>query len=237
MKSILLIQFRSDNTLLHERKCFDRYFQGKGRRLEFLNILKDDFDFSFPGKILKNYQAVILGGSSEFYFSGNEEEKKEIFQEMLEKIAPLVDYILEKDFPALGVCFGHQMLGYFLGEKVVADSSQAETGSFPVFLTDEGKRSKLFAGLPDKFMAQFGHRDSLEKLPKGARLLGKSERCNISAFSYKNNVYGVQFHPELTLNDVKFRLRLHPEYKKKEMSLLSSPLAYKVLENFLKYDY
>jgi len=237
MKSILLIQFRSDETLLHERECFNRYFRKGDIELGFLDILKDDFDFSSPKKILKNYQAIILGGSSEFYFSGNKKENEEIFRGMLRRISSLVKYVLEKDLPTLGVCFGHQILGYFLGEKVVNDPGQAETGSFSVSLTKEGKESPIFCGLPQNFVAQFGHRDSLKGLPKGAKLLAKSKRCKVAAFSYKRNIYGVQFHPELTLKDVKFRLSLHPEYKEGKIPLFSSILSSKILENFFNIAY
>jgi len=151
MNNILLIQFRSDETLLHERECFKRYFQKKELRLNFINALEDDFCFFSPEKIFRNYQAVILGGSSEFYFSGNKKEKEKIFQKMLKKIFPLIKRILEDDFPTLGICFGHQILGHFLKEEVINDPNQAETGSFSVFLTKNGEKSFLFSKLPRSF--------------------------------------------------------------------------------------
>ena len=231
MKPILLIQFRSDKTVFQERECFKRYLL-RGIKMEYLDAFKDGLVFSHP-RMIGNYQAVILGGSGELYFSKN--NKGQNFQKIIKRISFLLNYILEYDFPTLGVCFGHQILGSFLGTEVVADSAQAEVGSFTVLLTKEGQKSKLFSGFPKNFIAQFGHKDSLKKLPQGASLLAKSKKCQVAAFSYKKNIYGVQFHPELNLDDVKFRLSLRPEYKeKKRIPLLASPLAKQVLNNFFR---
>ncbi len=233
MKNILFVQFRTDKTLLYERENFQKHLSEA--KINFLNALEKEAIFSSPKKLLKNYQAIILGGSSEFYLSLNKEKKNNILQSALENISPLIKYILENDFPTLGVCFGHQMLGYFLGEKVIADENQAETGSFSVFLTEEGVKSPLFSEMPKSFTVQFGHRDSLEKLPEGAKLLARSKRCKIASFVYKNNIYGVQFHPEMDLEDVKLRLSLHPEYQRRnEIPLIDSPDAPKILINFLE---
>jgi len=139
----------------------------KNLKLKIINAFDEDLDFSFPEKIINESSGVILGGSGEFYFSGNEGEKEEVFQKMIKKITPFIKYLLQNDFSTLGICFGHQVLGYFLGTKVVSDKNQAETGSFLVSLTKEGKNSSLFFNLPSKFYAQFGHQDSLENLPKG----------------------------------------------------------------------
>jgi len=243
MKNILLIQFRRDVSAAHEKKCFLRFFQKrKNLRLKIINAFDKKIDFSSPQKLLNRIQGVILGGSGEFYFSGNTTEIKEkIFQTMLTKINPFIKYLLKNDFPTLGICFGHQMLGYFLGEKVVADKSQAQTGTFLVFLTKEGEKSPLFSGIPKKFFAQFGHRDSLKDLPKGTKLLAKTKRCKITIFQYKNNIYGIQFHPELTYQDMIVRLRLYPGYFKKNLEkrkriLKPTLFASKIIRNFLKLE-
>lgn len=235
MKHILLIQFRKDSSVLHERDCFLRYLQKKNNlKLDIRNAFDRKIDFSHPQKLLRKSCGVILGGSGEFYFSGNEGEKEKLFKRMLKKISPFVKYLLRKDFPTLGICFGHQMLGYFLGSKVINDKNQAETGTFSVFLTKEGKKDPLFEKIPKKFLAQFGHRDSVKKLPKGAKLLAKTKKCKIAAFRYKSKIYGLQFHPELTKKDIIFRLKLLPAYRPKKLKLKSTPFPPKIIKNFLK---
>ena len=236
MKSILLIQFRTDQSLSHERDCFLRFFQKrKNLRLKVINSFDKKVDFSSPQKLLKGIQGVILGGSGELYLSKIKKERN--LKKLIKKISPFIKYILKKDFPTLGICFGHQILGYFLGENVVEDKKQAETGSFLVYLTKEGKENFLFSHLPEKFIAQFGHKDSLKNLPKGTKLLAKTKKCKVAAFRYKNNIFGVQFHPELTSQDIIFRLKLYPGYRGKIKNLKKvlkpSPFASKLIENFL----
>lgn len=240
MKNILLIQFRRDISASHEKVCFERFFQKKdGLKPKIINAFDEKINFSFPQKLIKNTQGVILGGSGEFYFSGNKKENEKAFKTMLKRIAPFIKFLLRNDFPTLGICFGHQMLGYFLKEEVVNDKSQAETGTFLVSLTQRGKKDPLFSSMPEKFLAQFGHQDSLKNLPKGSELLAKTKKCQIAAFRYKNKIWGVQFHPELNYKDIIFRLRLYPEYttkRLKEMKKLlePSPLSALVIKNFIK---
>ena len=239
MKNILLVQFRRDSSALLERNCFLRYFRKKkDLKLKTLNVFDKKIDFSNPQKLLVKTQGVILGGSGEFYLSGNEGEKEKVFQNMLEGVAPFIKYLLQNNFPTLGICFGHQILGYFLGGKPIADKNQAETGSFLVSLTKEGKKSPLFSGIPLRFYAQFGHRDSLGVLPKGAKLLARTKKCKVVAFEYKGRILGVQFHPELSRRDILLRLKLYPHYAGKNLdkikrSLRATPYSSKVIKNFL----
>ena len=157
---------------------------------------------------------------------------------MIKRVSPFIKYLLEKDILTLGICFGHQLLAYNLGVKIVKDKKQQETGSFSISLTNIGKSSFLFKGLPQKFIAQLGHKDSLEKLPKDSILLAKSAKCKVESFQYKRNIYGIQFHPELSVKDVIFKLNLYPDYSSIEKientikKLKPSPLATKILKNF-----
>lgn len=240
MKNILLVQFRRDLSASHEKKCFLRYFQKRqSSKLKIVNAFDERVDFSSPQKLISNSQGVILGGSGEFYFSGNNGEKEKIFQEMLKRITPFIKYLLQKDFPTLGICFGHQMLDYFLGGEVVNDKDQAQTGSFLVFLTKEGSKTPFFSKMPQKFFAQFGHRDSVKSLPEGTKLLARTRKCQVAAFKYKNRILGVQFHPELNYKDILFRLKLYPEYAPKNLEevrkrLKPSPFSSRIIKNFIK---
>lgn len=242
IKKILLIQFRNDISILPEQRCIFKAIKKNKNSFKIINAFDKNIDFSMPEKILNGINKVILGGSGEFCFSHNDnKEKDKQFWQMIERINLLIKYLFEKDIPTLGICFGHQLLAYNLGVKIINDKKQQETGSFAICLNKTGKSSPLFKNLPQKFTAQLGHKDSLEKLPKNTILLAKSKKCNIESFQYKNNIYGVQFHPELTVEDVVFKLKLYPDYSSKNKlentikKLKPSLHVTRVLKNFCNF--
>ncbi len=104
------------------------------------------------------------------------------------------------------------MVGEALGVRVLHDPSQKKMGSYPVTLTQEGKRDALFHDLPETFVGQYGHKDSLSSVPAQAVLLANSDICRVSALRYGARVYTTQFHPELTAEDMKRRLKNSPGY-------------------------
>lgn len=229
-KKILLIQFRINKaTISHERKCFLSVLSKENVKIKIINAF--DKRVKFSPKKLKGISGVILGGSGKFSLSKLKKDKK--LQKIVKKISPFINHILKNDFPVLGVCFGHHILGYFLGTKIVRDKTQEEIGSFSVFLTREAKSSPLFLRVPKKIVVQEGHKESLKKLPEKAVFLAKGKKCKIQSFRYKGNIYGVQFHPELNSKDLIFRLKISPNYKlKKKLKL--SPHSLKIIKNFIK---
>ncbi|MEO0203166.1 MAG: glutamine-hydrolyzing GMP synthase, partial [candidate division WOR-3 bacterium] len=75
----------------------------------------------------------------------------------------------------------------------VAPSQKREYGK-AIFNTINS--SPLFYGIPDKFVVWMSHGDKLKTLPKGFKVIGKSENSEFCAIE-KGNIYGVQFHPEV----------------------------------------
>jgi GMP synthase (glutamine-hydrolysing) len=99
--------------------------------------------------------------------------------------------------PVLGVCFGHQLVGYAYGGRVRTNPNGWEVGTVGVELTDEGARDPLFAGLPRRIFVNQSHRDEVGALGPGTRLLASGAHTPHQAIAVGDHVRGVQFHPEI----------------------------------------
>jgi GMP synthase-like glutamine amidotransferase len=98
--------------------------------------------------------------------------------------------------PVLGVCLGSQLLALALGGTVVR-AERRERGFLRVRLGHLAQHDPLFAGLPSSVVAFHWHEDAFS-LPPGALLLASSTATPLQAFSL-GTAWGIQFHPELTL--------------------------------------
>ena len=232
---ILVIQFRTDKSLIHERQCI---LSGCGlpkSQFRFVNVLNSKTRIP-KTKELDNYKATILGGSGQVNISDwSDKIKSKVL-----RVTPLLKEVVKKDKLTLGICFGHQLLAYILGGTIEDNPNQAETGTFQIHLNNNAKLQPIFKGLPTVFYAVLGHKNSVTRLPKKAMTLAKSEKCNIESYKIKNNIYCVQFHPELNKAGMRFRLNLFPNYANNKnideilKDYKPTPFATKLLNNFTK---
>lgn len=98
--------------------------------------------------------------------------------------------------PILGICYGHQLLGYALGGRVADNPTGREMGTVEIRLTEAAADDRLFAGIETTTRAQVSHKQSLVELPPEAVLLGSSDRDPHQAFRSGDFSWGMQFHPE-----------------------------------------
>ena len=102
--------------------------------------------------------------------------------------------IFKLNIPILGICYGLQLMGKMLGGEVQA-SDRREYGRGTLRIERKGT---LFSGLPSKLSVWNSHGDALAKLPKGFRILAKTENSSYAAIEDpKRKFYGLQFHPEV----------------------------------------
>jgi GMP synthase (glutamine-hydrolysing) len=108
--------------------------------------------------------------------------------------APRVDpEIFELGLPALGICYGMQLMAQELGGRVERTGA-SEFGKTAL----HASQGALFAGLSEEQTVWMSHRDSVVAPPEGAAVTATSPSTPIAAFEDPARaLYGVQFHPEV----------------------------------------
>jgi GMP synthase (glutamine-hydrolysing) len=152
------------------------------RRIRESQIYSKIYHYSTPASKLREEGVVgiILSGGPQSVYA---------------KTAPHPDpEIFKLGVPVLGICYGVQLMGYFLGGEV-AHSKEREYGHGHLTIKKPGK---LFAGLPRKLRIWNSHGDKLTKLPPGFVATAVSENSPYSGIEdAKHGFYGIQFHPEV----------------------------------------
>lgn len=108
----------------------------------------------------------------------------------------LIGATLEAGKRVLGVCLGAQMIAHVSGARVYRNRFQ-EIGWFPVESTPAG----VALGLPHSFSAFHWHGDTFH-LPDGAWQAARTDACDQQMFVLGDRVIGIQFHLEVTPEDV-----------------------------------
>ena len=105
-----------------------------------------------------------------------------------------LDQVLEARTPFLGVCLGAQLAVRALGGTVwLHPKGLAEIGYSRITPTEAGREF-----FPEPMHVYHWHREGFD-LPKDGVLLAQGECFENQAFVYGDHLYGLQFHPEVTL--------------------------------------
>ncbi|WP_182169689.1 glutamine amidotransferase-related protein [Flaviflexus equikiangi] len=156
------------------------------RRLELPGPLPD----------LDEYSGVLISGSP-YNLMTAPEAKPATQVAVEEKLAEVCDEVLERDIPTLGLCFGLQMLALRSGGALTRD--HAEPLSAPTLrVTAEGREDPLLAGVGDTFQTYVGHAEAIGRVPESMTVLVTSDEVPVQMGRWGRNVYGTQFHPEIT---------------------------------------
>ncbi len=172
-----------------------QYTQLIARRIRESKVYSEIFPFNASIEKIKSFnpQGIILsGGPSSVYDKGAPAPDMEIFK---------------LGIPALGICYGMQLMAYYLGGRV-AKAQKREYGRAELIIDDN---SDLFKGIGSKLrtpnselrtIVWMSHGDRIEKLPKGFSIIGHTDNSPIAAMANREKkFYALQFHPEVVHTD------------------------------------
>eukprot|EP00835_Amoeboradix_gromovi_P007046 NODE_1018_length_2136_cov_0.138439.p1 type:complete len:385 gc:universal NODE_1018_length_2136_cov_0.138439:1964-810(-) len=117
-----------------------------------------------------------------------------------DKEAPHIELktLMTFNVPILGICYGLQEIAYHFNSSCVERSNRREYGYASINKSD----NPLFQGLPDNFKVWMSHSDHIHDLPMEFSTIASSANTHHSAiYSKELNLYGLQWHPEVTHTD------------------------------------
>lgn len=171
---------------------------------------------------IKNYSGlIILGGPMNVY--------EEDVYPYLKGEDILIKEAIKRRIPVLGICLGGQLIAKATGAKV-NKGTKKEIGWYDLLLTPGGKADKVFKNSPERLTVFQWHGDTFD-IPSDATLLAGSVLFPNQAFRIGDNIYGLQFHLEVTQKMIS---RWINEYKD-ELSSLDYIDPEKIIKDTDKY--
>jgi GMP synthase (glutamine-hydrolysing) len=176
-KAILIVDFGS------------QYTQLIARRVREIGVYSEIFAYDLLDRVnLADYQGIVLSGGPESVTAGDSPR------------APAE--IFELGAPVLGICYGMQTMAEQFGGKVSTSNLQ-EFGYARVKVERESSLIKDVSDHvehADRYLdVWMSHGDKVSQLPEGFELMLSTPSCPIAGMHCEEkNLYGIQFHPEVT---------------------------------------
>jgi GMP synthase (glutamine-hydrolysing) len=146
---------------------------------------------------LSSYDGFVFTGSSVPWCVDDVEAK--ILRQTLEKM-------FELGKPILGSCNGLQLANVVLGGQCGPAPKGKEIGiARDINITPEALSHPIHRGRNQQFSALCVHRDHITKLAPGAIISASNDHSPVQAMIYEQGnicFWGMQYHPELSLNDI-----------------------------------
>lgn len=155
--------------------------------------------------------------------------------------AAWVRQAMEQHMPLLGICYGHQLMSHALGGVVDYHPAGREIGQLPIQLHEDAKNDPLLADLPQSFMANLTHEQSVLQPPTQATVLASSEHDAHQILRYSPYALSLQFHPEFSTEVMSYFLSRREALFSTEgydipamcAALAATPVARKILHDFV----
>ena len=172
MEKILVLDFGGQYNQLIARRVRDQHIYAEIRPYSKITI-EEMKEIGYKG-------IIFTGGPNSVY----------------DETSPHYDpAILDAGLPILGICYGDQLMAYMAGGEVSGAADTSEYGRATLF----AEESILFQDVPKESICWMSHTDYVSKVPEGFRNIAHTDQCPCAAMSDEaRNLYGVQFHPEVT---------------------------------------
>lgn len=162
-----------------------------------------DADASLPlGASLAGYDAVFLTGSPLHLYEETPETRRTV---------AFMRALFASGTPSFGSCAGLQVATVAAGGSVRSNARRLEAGfARRITPTEAGRTHRLLVGRPATYDAPAIHTDEVEALPPGATLLAGNRVTAVQAAEIRFDggvFWGVQYHPEIGLDEVAGALR------------------------------
>ena len=105
--------------------------------------------------------------------------------------------IFEKNIPILGICYGLQLIAKLFGGEIKPSRGTREFGRAYLIKKKHSLLTKNF--FKKKTTVWMSHEDAVVKLPKSFKIIASTKSSKLTIIeNTQKNIYGVQFHPEVT---------------------------------------
>ena len=177
-ETILVFDFGSQTAQLITRRVREQNV--------FCQLVRHDLPASRVREI--NPKGIIFsGGPASVYGENAPQPDPEIFE-----------LAFELGIPILGICYGMQLVCRSQGSDISPGESR-EFGNTPCQVQG---RSDFFAEMPEEFTVWMSHGDQVNDLDSNFESLAATKSCPHAAVKHREKeIYGLQFHPEVTHTD------------------------------------
>ena len=174
----------------------------------------------------KRYDGLVISGSDSTYI-----EKYRGYKRAIE----IVNSLCGSSVPILGICAGNQLLAG-LYKLDISYLESPEMGWYEIELTDKGKEDPLFFEMQGKFVSFECHIKNIV-FNDGINLpvLAKNQNC-IQAIKYDDYIWGIQFHPEDSLEEGNSLINKYTRRPPSSLSQISNPerlIGRRIFKNFI----
>lgn len=138
-------------------------------------------DEEFPASI-DPYDVIVITGSRHAVYEDHT---------WIPRLEALVREAYAKSKKIVGICFGHQIIAQALGGHVEKSDLGFGVGVMEYEITESGDE-------PKKLALYAWHQDQIVRAPADAKIIARSDFCEIAALQYGDRAISFQAHPEFT---------------------------------------